>query len=304
MRSAAFVVLAGLPLLAGCAELRTEFIPTTNEPMSVHDQTVVKTGTQQVATGQDQIRDANGNIIATSTHYENQKVSWTEREWYPEQGGLRVDDESFFRIVGDKPNAEKFESYHSRGKTVNTVGWVMLGVGVGLLGGGVAMYEADKPQDNPDGSVTGGGAISKAGYASMTVGLLSGLIGGSLIYFGKHAAGATDARIVNDPDLFKRDARRYNEALQPTAAPVVVTAAAPVARHATFDPDEALAQLDAKVPSTCQKYAQLRCTQSLPTGTDRESFCARTVASLNDLAAKPNAARKCSTMLRNATPGM
>ena len=295
-------LLAGLPLLAGCAELRTDFIPTTNQPMTVHDETVVRTGTQQVATGQDQIRDANGNIIATSTHYENQKVSWTEREWYPEQGGLRVDDESFFRIVNDKPAVDHYEDYHQRGKTLNTAGWVMVGVGTALLGGGLAMYAADRPVDQADGTVTGGGGLYKAGYGTMTVGIISGLIGGSLVFFGRRSAGAADARLFDDPDRFKRDAERYNDTLgaRPTHVTAAVVDAPEPAAPASFDPHDALAKLDAKVPTSCHKVAELRCTQKLPAGTDREHFCTHTIDSMNDLAGKPNAAKKCGVMLKMA----
>ncbi len=238
-----------LPLLStGCAELRAEYLPATHEPLTVHDQTVLRTGTQQVATGHDEVRDADGNVIATNTHYENQQISWTERDWYPQQGGSRVDDESFFRIVDDKEAAHKYEDYHEHGKTKNTVGWVMLGIGAGLFGGGLGAYEAGKPVVNTDGTVSGGGGLYTAGYVGMTAGLISAGIGTYLILSGKREAATTDARIIDDPDRFKREARQYNADNFGVHAEAAPAPAAEAAAAAYVPPTDTDAKILAKPP--------------------------------------------------------
>jgi hypothetical protein len=234
MRALAPIIFTSLAVFGtGCAELRSEYTPSSGEPMSVYDHTVLRTGTQQVATGQDQVRDANGNIIATNTHYENQRIAWTERDWYPEQGGQRVDDESFFRIVNDKQNAEKYQTYHEAGKKKNTAGFILLGIGAALLGGGIGAYEVGKPSTNADGSVSGGGPLATVGYVGMTAGLVSAGLGAYLVFAGKREAATKDARIINEPDRFKFDAKRYNETLSGrsevglSSAPAAALAPAP-----------------------------------------------------------------------------
>ncbi len=213
--------LIATPLLMGCAELRTHYAPSTGAPMEVFDQTVVRHGVQQVATGHSEVRDSQGNLIATSTHYENQPISWEERTWYPMQGRMRVDDESFYRITGDGEAVAQYESWHHGGVTKNTIGWVMLGVGLAVLGGGIGMYAADQPNAN----TTGATALSTVGYIGMTAGIISAGVGAFLIVAGRHAAGAVDARLIDDPERMKADADRYNQQLASAAPPPVATTA-------------------------------------------------------------------------------
>ena len=228
MRALAPIVLSTLAIYStGCAELRSEYMPSNGEPVSVYDHTVLRTGTQQVATGQDEVRDAQGNVIATNTHYQNQAVSWTERQWYPEQGGQRVDDESFFRIVDDKQNVERYQRFHEGGKKKNTIGFVLLGVGAALLGGGFGMYEADSPRVNDDGTTSGGGAVYTMGYVGMTAGLISAAVGTYMVLAGKKEAATQDARLIDEPDRFKFDAKRYNSALEGHSEVALSSAAAP-----------------------------------------------------------------------------
>ena len=222
------LLLFAPPMLMGCAELRTSYAPATGAPMDVFDQTVVRHGVQQVATGHEEVRDSNGNLIATATHYENQPVSWEERTWYPMQGRMRIDDESFYRITGDQEAVERYDSWHHRGVTLNTVGWVMLGVGLGVFAGGVGMYAGD-PKDSY-GNPT---ALSTVGYVAMTAGLLSAGIGAYLAIAGKHSAGALDARLFDEPERVKADADRYNQQLAAAAPPPPPVAAAPAAAQGT-----------------------------------------------------------------------
>jgi hypothetical protein len=217
------------PMLMGCAELRTTYAPATGAPMEVFDQTVIRHGVQQVATGHSEVRDAQGNLIATSTHYENQPISWEERTWYPMQGRMRIDDESFYRITGDQEAVARYETWHHGGVTKNTIGWVMLGAGLAVLGGGIGMYAADQGNVN----TTGATALSTVGYIGITAGIISAGVGAFLMVAGKHAAGAVDARLIDEPERMKADADNYNQQLAGSAPPPPAAAAAPAAPQGT-----------------------------------------------------------------------
>lgn len=215
----ALLALVALPALAGCAELRTEYTPANGDQMHVYDKTVLKTGTQQVATGHDEVRDAQGNIVATNTHYENQQISWTEREWFPLQGGARVDDESFYRITGDKDAVQKYDAYHQAGISRNTAGFIVMGIGIGVFGGSLAAYVADAPKTDPATGIAGDrSALSTVGYIGMTAGLITAVVGTLMVFSGKHAAHAEDARLFDEPERMKADAMKYNDGLSTMSA--------------------------------------------------------------------------------------
>lgn len=223
--------LIALPALVGCAELRTSYAPASGQQMAVYDKTVLKTGTQQVATGHDEVRDQQGNLVATNTHYENQQISWTEREWFPLQGGGRVDDESFYRITGDKEAADKYEGYHQAGVSRNTAGFVVMGVGLAVFGGGIGMYMGDAPKTTATGMTEDRTALSTVGYLGMTAGLITAVVGAVMIFSGKHAAHTEDARLFDEPERMKADAARYNGQLAmggPTAPATPILAAGPL----------------------------------------------------------------------------
>lgn len=218
MRLAALACVA-LPVLTGCVELRTEFAPQTGEPMQVFDQTRVLTGTQAVATGQSETRDYNGRVVATTTHYQNQLVSWEHREWYPMQGGRRIDDESFFRITNDAEAAEAYDSYHRRGKTRSLAGLIVGGVGLGLFAGGIGMYAADAPKQDAMGFYSDRTGLSTGGYLCIVAGI-GATAGGLALYFtGRRAAAHRDIRLFREPERMKADADRYNAQLSAAPAP-------------------------------------------------------------------------------------
>ncbi len=243
--------LVALPALAGCAELRTEYTPATGDQMHVYDKTVLRTGTQQVATGQDEVRDSHGNLVATNTHYENQQVSWTEREWYPLQGGARIDDESFYRITGDQEAAQKYEAYHRAGVSRNTAGFIIMGIGLGVFGGSLGAYLADAPATDPKTQISGSRtALSTIGYVGMTAGLITAVVGTLMIFSGKHAARAEDARLFDEPERMKFDAAKFNEngmvsavggPAAPTPAPAPAPAPSPMAGPLVAQPGSAIA---------------------------------------------------------------
>jgi hypothetical protein len=211
----------GLSSLMGCATVRSDYAPATGEPMRVHDQTVTKHGTEAVVVGQDQYTDKNGQVIATKTRYANRDVAWEERQWYAEQGGAPMDDESFFHAVKDEEAIKRYDEKRADGVTKNRLGIVGTVVGVLAAGAGGTMLVMSKESD--DKALRTGGLISLAAGA---------VIGG--ISFFAAIDGRRDAEDANlrlfDAARLKADARRYNIdklGLTPVGDRPKVAAAAP-----------------------------------------------------------------------------
>ena len=130
------LVLVLFPALAGCATVRSEYTPASGEKLSVYDKAIDRTGVQRNRAGEDEIRDSTGRVVATNTRYTDKEVHWTEHDWYGVQGGVRIDDESFFRIAGDDKATTAYKTYHEDGSSTSTIGGVVVGIGLGLVGAG------------------------------------------------------------------------------------------------------------------------------------------------------------------------
>jgi hypothetical protein len=220
MRVHSILVMAslgfGLVMTTGCAELRSEFIPATGAPLAIYDRTTTHTGTRDVAVGHDDIRDRSGRRIGTTTHYQKQNYTYDVRTVYAMQGGSKIDDESFFRITQDIEAVKAYDDYHQAGATKVTVGWVLLSVGLGLVGGAIGTYVWDTPRTD-DGERS---AFSTAAYIGGATGLLLAAFGGYSLADGYKQASTPEARVIKDPQRMKMDAARYNQSVgQPAATP-------------------------------------------------------------------------------------
>ena len=201
------------PLVSGCAELRSEFLPATGDAMRVHDRTVNRTGVEQVEIGHTE----NSRGETTSTSYQNQVVHWQEREWWALQGGARVDDESAFRIMRDDDAVRRYDDYHHGGVRKNVLGWILLPLGIGIAGGGTGAWLYGSSLKDDSGAITKEGATwNTVGYVGLGVGAALAVFGGTLIMLGRREAAATDVRLIDDPGRMKADAARYNRALMST----------------------------------------------------------------------------------------
>src|SRR5512146_2049192 len=117
-------LLAGVmiaSLVSGCA-VRTDFIPANGKRLSVEDRIVRYSTRESVAVGE--IRNNSGDVVATA--YANRDVSHSGRVGHGMQGKEIIDDESFYRIVGDKEAIQKDDEYHARGRTMSIVATSML----------------------------------------------------------------------------------------------------------------------------------------------------------------------------------
>jgi hypothetical protein len=198
-------------LTSGCATARREFMPDTHAPITVYDRVETHSGVRSVATGSAQTVNGNGEVVGTTTFYQNRVVRWKERNWYPLQGQERLDDESFYRIAGDQDAVKLYADYHESGVTKHKIGWGLLGGGIALLGGGIAMAVVARDGDDR--------GLSYGGYLTMAIGLAAGGVGGWLAVAGKRQAEITDHRLVEDARRMKADAEHYNLAFAAALPP-------------------------------------------------------------------------------------
>ena len=197
------LALALAALQAGCATVRSDFVAATGEPLGVHDREFVHVGTrtEQTSYSQTQHRGPRGRVVHTASTYETRPVVHAERHVYPLQGNVRIDDESFWRIVEDRDAVRRYDAYHASGKRMNT-GALVVAAGALVAGvGGFVAYRAAVPEAERNSTVeialVGGGA---------GVAVFSGLFA----LAGKYMAGDRRARLVDDPERMKMRANEYN----------------------------------------------------------------------------------------------
>jgi hypothetical protein len=219
--SRAWLTSIALVLATGCATARTEFMPDTHAPISVYDRIETRTGVEKVQTGSATYTNGNGEVTGGATFYRNQVVHWKERNWYPIQGQERLDDESFYRIVGDQEAVDLYSNYHKKGVSKHKLGLGLLAGGVALIGGGIAMTYVGANDRNS--------GLQYGGYITGLVGLTGGTVGLVLTLVGKRQAETTDHRLIEDPRRVKADAMRYNTALAASLPPPPAPPPPPVA---------------------------------------------------------------------------
>jgi len=212
LRSAVVVLVA----LTGCATLPITGVQASGEPLDVQSGLVTHTWTSNDKVAEIQHKDENGNSIGKSDVYEERQHSAQVLEWYPQQGGIRLDDEDFFRIAGDTDAASRIRASRESGVTLNKVGWGVVAAGLAIVAGGMAM------RTSPD--LADGGLYLSSG------GLLTASIGSMLVWWG---IGKTrDPHPINDLPYAERASRSYNQRLlaaaAPPPAPVYVPEDAPV----------------------------------------------------------------------------
>jgi len=201
---------------AGCATVRSDFARADGTPLGVFDQTRsylydvdVKTGSVKNALGQE--------VLAT---YQRETRLGTERVWFGTQGGHKVDEESFYRIVGDRHAVETYDAWHQSGASQNFAGLVVGSVGAGIAVIGLSLLIGGYTTGT-EVPIAGGATLRQANTDLVTAGGIVAPIGGvvtavgfTLAILGKKRAEAKDARLIGDPERMKNLARRYNERTQ------------------------------------------------------------------------------------------
>lgn len=296
MRCSPLVFLL-LPALAGCATVRSEYTPATGEKLTVYDKAFQRSGVEQVAAGHEELRDANGHVIATNTRYENKEVHWTEHDWYTMQGDTRLDDESFFRIAGDSKAVQAYKQYHEDGSSTSTIGGVVTVIGLGLVGAGIAGFVLDKPKTDPATFHTTGGTFHTLGALAMGVGGFTTVGGLIALFSGRSKAQSRDKRLLDDPQRAKAAARKYNDRLAPTAEEAPPPAPAPKATVASFDADQFAEQLSPSTPADCRSYVTVACGKTRGSRDEREMACGKLVSSARKAAATRAPSRACTALL-------
>jgi hypothetical protein len=123
-----------LAVAAGGCATRSEFTRATGEPLDVVDEIVTVTDTERVEVGT--IVDSNNNSYSVMG---DRPVTRSERVVYGTQGGQRVDDESFFRIVGDAEAVARYDEYHQYGAFLATGAVAGIGVATAVVATSAAL---------------------------------------------------------------------------------------------------------------------------------------------------------------------
>lgn len=207
----AFVAASVLSM--GCASLPPTGTPATGGKLGVeyvdeHYQYTVKEKVGEV-----EHRDGNGQKLGTSAVYENRTVNAVQHKWYPTQDGSRIDDQDFFRIAGDKENAERIAEHRDGGVTMNHVGFGLLLAGAAMLVGGYVARTNGAPGTRPDGTLDDGDpTLTNVGTGLGIGGALSAIVGGTLVYAGLNRVDP-ERHAIDEPSLAEQRARQYNERL-------------------------------------------------------------------------------------------
>jgi len=244
------VVLLMLGGVLGCS-VRTDFIPANGKRLSVYDKFEVVTDVEQVQVGE--IRNNSGDVVGTA--YANRKVMRPVRVVYGQQDAEKVDDESFYRIVRDQEAIAKYDEYHANGRRGSIVASILLGGGLGLTGGSIALLTtsavagAPEPCHNcAEGFNNPINNLGRLAIGGIVVGILSTIAGGVVIGPMAKQAKNPDARlytVAQTANRMKDAAERYNDSLPgqeppppepPPPAPIKPTPIKPGPNKKPFQP--------------------------------------------------------------------
>lgn len=306
MRCAPLVLLLALvPALAGCATVRSDYTAASGEKLEVYDKAMQRAGMQRERAGEDEIRDATGRVIATNTRYTEKEVHWTEHDWYTMQGGVRIDDESFFRIAGDDKAVTTYKGYHEDGASSSTIGGVVTVIGLGLVAAGIAGYVLDPPKTDPTTFHTTGGGFRTLGALSMGLGGFTTVGGLIALFAGRSKAGASDKRLIDDPQRAKAAARRYNDRIAPPVAdtppPPPTPRAEAVAARDSVDASQYGKQLGGTVPADCRSYVVTSCGKTHGSKEERETACGKLVSAARKASGTRSPAKACTALLHSVS---
>jgi hypothetical protein len=183
-------------MAGGCA-IRSEYTRATGEPLDVVDEIVSVTDTERVEVGA--VVDSNNNSY---TVYGDRPVTRSERVVYGTQGGRRVDDESFFRIVGDDEAIARYDEFHQTGALVAAGAMTGIGVGAAVVAASSVLAFTPLVLGEPEPcSICELGyeqPINNIGWAAIggSVVALLAMPGAIMIYLsGAEGAAATDAHL-------------------------------------------------------------------------------------------------------------
>jgi hypothetical protein len=203
--------------------VRSDFVPANGQRVSVYDRMERQAYTESVKIGE--TRDSRGNV---SEHFATRSGTELVRVVYGQQGASPVDDESFYRIVGDAEATERYDAYHSAGRTRSAVGIGIAAISAALTAASIVILATPISQGDaqPCSSCAQGYEypMNNLGYAAIggvIVGGL-GLIAGTLLWTsGASVAGDSSARLypLSETAMRMKDgAARYNVRI-PGSAP-------------------------------------------------------------------------------------
>jgi len=140
----------------------------TGERVAVVDDVKTWTTQYQERTGTSEYKDADGNVVGTSEHYEDRTAVHHKKIWYPVQGKSQISDEDFFRITGDEISMKSTRELRSKGRLYSGLG--IAGMLVGITGMIVGRY-AMTNQSAQIGLYSGGAIVGLAGGYGFYLGM-------------------------------------------------------------------------------------------------------------------------------------
>jgi hypothetical protein len=186
----------------GCV-VRTDFVPSNGSKLGYHDKSGTYEAVEEVETGA--VYNSQGEKVLTKT--EQQNVTHSYRELWPTQGGVKIDEESFFRIAGDQEAIKKYDQWHQDGVSRARNGGIVVGIGAAIACAGIAVLGyglATKTDKDPKTAYQIGGGVGAGVGATML------LLGIPLIGSGKSQATAEEGALFQDASRYRADAKRYN----------------------------------------------------------------------------------------------
>lgn len=190
-----FVILLSMTgCLPGPGGPKPGAIPT-GQRLAIVDDVRTWTTQYQEKTGETEYKNSSGETVGTAEHYRERTQLHAKRIWYPVQGRHQINDEDFFRFVGNKEALAATEAMHAKGRLYAALG--LGGMAVGIV------------------------ATIAARFVSSNTGVQVGFYTGGAIFGTAGVYGFYRGREMQSPDshavdrsVGELDADRYNRSLR------------------------------------------------------------------------------------------
>lgn len=218
-RAAAALSLGCAALSLGCAALPVTGVTATGEPIRValHQESAE----DRAKVAEEARLEAERRAGLASAPPELPPSASAITRWEVFQGEKKLDDEDFFRIGGDIEAADQIRNAREHAVSLNRGGWVVFGVGVAAVAGGLALRNTTTSSSAMENS----SPLYSAGGVIVGVGVLAGLIGGSVAAYGAFAANREHP--INNIHRARQVERAYNLRLTPKPAASALSGAPP-----------------------------------------------------------------------------
>jgi hypothetical protein len=192
-------------LSLGCAALPVTGVTATGEPLRIVLRRQQEESAEERAKAAENARiEAERRAGLASMPPELPPSASAVTRWEVFQGPKKLDDEDFFRIGGDIEAADQIRMSREHAVGLNRAGWVVLGVGVAAVAGGLALRSTMTSSSSTEVS----SPLPSVGGVVAGVGVLASLIGGSVAAYG--VAAVHREHPLDDMRRARQVERAYN----------------------------------------------------------------------------------------------